>query len=146
MTVERPVGLHKDMEIGVIGIGAMGRPIAENLLNAGYSVMVYNRTLARAADLQSKGAFVAQRVSDACQADVVITMLADDSALESVVFQSEEFLPSFNADRIHVSMRRASCRQPHNDRTRFGSGLKPHSLEDSFMAATKSPTLINHTQ
>jgi 3-hydroxyisobutyrate dehydrogenase-like beta-hydroxyacid dehydrogenase len=82
----------------------MGRPIAENLLNAGYSVMVYNRTLARAADLQSKGAFVAQRVSDACQADVVITMLADDSAVESVVFQSEKFLPSFNADRIHVSM------------------------------------------
>jgi 3-hydroxyisobutyrate dehydrogenase-like beta-hydroxyacid dehydrogenase len=51
------------MRIGVIGIGAMGRPIAANLLAAGYSVVVYNRTLARAASLEANGALVALRVS-----------------------------------------------------------------------------------
>jgi 3-hydroxyisobutyrate dehydrogenase-like beta-hydroxyacid dehydrogenase len=92
------------MKIGVIGIGKMGRPIAANLLKAGHSVVVYNRTLARAASLEANGAHVAQRVSEACQADVVLTLLADDSAVETVVFQSEEFFPSFRADQIHVSM------------------------------------------
>lgn len=92
------------MKIGVIGIGAMGRPIAANLLKAGHSVVVYNRTLARAADLQASGAVVTEAISEACQADVVLTMLADDVAVEAVVFQSGEFFPSFRPDRIHVSM------------------------------------------
>jgi 3-hydroxyisobutyrate dehydrogenase-like beta-hydroxyacid dehydrogenase len=61
------------MKTGVIGIGKMGRPIAANLLKAGHSVVVYNRTLARAASLEANGAHVAQRVSEACQADVVLT-------------------------------------------------------------------------
>lgn len=92
------------MKIGVIGMGEMGRPIAANLLKAGHSVVVYNRTLARAANLEANGALVAQRVGEACQADVVLTLLADDPAVETVVFQSEEFFPSFRADQIHVSM------------------------------------------
>jgi len=92
------------MKIGVIGIGAMERPIAENLLKAGHSVAVYNRTLAHAEQLRSSGAIVTKSLSKVCQADVVLTMLADDDAVEALVFRSKEFLPSFSGARVHVSM------------------------------------------
>jgi 3-hydroxyisobutyrate dehydrogenase-like beta-hydroxyacid dehydrogenase len=102
--VRTPFRAQKHMKIGMIGIGEMGRPIAANLLKAGHSVVVYNRTLARAASLEANGALVALRVSEACQADVVLTLLADDAAVEAVVFQSKEFLPCFSENRVHVSM------------------------------------------
>jgi 3-hydroxyisobutyrate dehydrogenase-like beta-hydroxyacid dehydrogenase len=92
------------MRIGFIGIGAMEQPIAVNLLKAGYSVVVYNRTPARAEALRPAGAIVARSVREACQADVVMTMLSDDPAVEAVVFQSNEFLPCFDSARVHLSM------------------------------------------
>lgn len=57
------------MKVGVIGIGRMGRPIADSLLKAGHSVAVYSRTAARAEELCSMGATVTTSVGEACQAD-----------------------------------------------------------------------------
>jgi 3-hydroxyisobutyrate dehydrogenase-like beta-hydroxyacid dehydrogenase len=91
------------MRVGVIGTGAMGRPIAVNCLTAGHSVIVYNRTRARAAELQPLGVQVADSVYQTCSCDVVITILADDAALEDVVFKSQEFFSSFTTNGIHVS-------------------------------------------
>ena len=91
------------MRVGVIGTGAMGRPIAVNCLAAGHSVIVYNRTRARADGLRPFGAEVADSVGPTCRCDVVITILADDTALENVAFESPEFFSSFAANSVHVS-------------------------------------------
>jgi 3-hydroxyisobutyrate dehydrogenase-like beta-hydroxyacid dehydrogenase len=91
------------MRVGVIGTGTMGRPIAINCLAAGHSVIAYNRTRARADELRSFGAEVADSVGQTCGCDVVITILADDRALENVAFESQEFFSSFAANSVHVS-------------------------------------------
>lgn len=79
------------MRVGVIGTGAMGWPIAVNCLAAGHSVIVDNRTRARADELRSFGAEVPDSVGPTCSCDVVITILADDTALENVDFGSQSF-------------------------------------------------------
>jgi 3-hydroxyisobutyrate dehydrogenase-like beta-hydroxyacid dehydrogenase len=71
--------------VGVIGLGNMGTAIAERVLDAGYEVLVHNRTPERAEALSARGAIVAATAADlAARADVVITSLADDDALEAV--------------------------------------------------------------
>ena len=70
------------MNIGFIGLGNMGRGIAENLLKAGHSLAVYNRTRARAEALASLGARIADTPGDCSRGEVVFTMLADDAARE----------------------------------------------------------------
>ena len=76
------------MRVGFIGLGHMGSGMASSLLQAGHDVTVYNRTPARAGELVKKGAIAASRIAEACDADAVITMLANDAAVESVVFTS----------------------------------------------------------
>ena len=91
------------MKVGFIGLGNMGSGMAGNLLKAGYEVTVYNRTPARAQALVNQGAHLAPRVADACHGDVVITMLADDSAVESVVFGDAGVVGTLAKGGIHVS-------------------------------------------
>jgi 3-hydroxyisobutyrate dehydrogenase-like beta-hydroxyacid dehydrogenase len=74
------------MKVGLIGLGNMGSGMAANLLKGGHEVTVYNRTPGKAQALMAQGARHAAQVADACRGDVVITMLADDGAVESVVF------------------------------------------------------------
>jgi 3-hydroxyisobutyrate dehydrogenase len=72
-------------KIGWIGLGNMGVPMVKNLLKAGFEVTVYNRTAAKAAPLQEAGAKLA--VSPAALwevADTIITMVADDAALQQI--------------------------------------------------------------
>jgi 3-hydroxyisobutyrate dehydrogenase-like beta-hydroxyacid dehydrogenase len=96
------------MKIGFIGLGSMGQPMAHNLLKAGYELTVYNRTLPMTEALHSLGALVAQSPAEAAQeAEVLITMLSDDAAVESVLFGSEVTAGVFDAlaqDAIHISM------------------------------------------
>ena len=73
------------MRIGFIGLGNMGSGMAANLLAAGHEVMAYNRSPEKAAALVERGATAVTTVADACTGDVVISMLADDPAVESVV-------------------------------------------------------------
>jgi 3-hydroxyisobutyrate dehydrogenase-like beta-hydroxyacid dehydrogenase len=69
----------------VIGLGKMGVPIAERILDAGHPLAVWNRSRARAEPLMSRGATVLDSPADAlAQADVCITMLTDDDALAAV--------------------------------------------------------------
>ncbi|MGA2688407.1 MAG: NAD(P)-dependent oxidoreductase, partial [Candidatus Korobacteraceae bacterium] len=76
------------MKIAFIGLGNMGTAMARHLVRAGYELTVWNRTLAKTEPLKSEGAKVAQSAGEAAKAaEVVITMLADDSAVESAVLQ-----------------------------------------------------------
>jgi 2-hydroxy-3-oxopropionate reductase len=71
--------------IGFIGLGIMGRPMALNLLRAGYSLVVHNRTRAKEEELVSEGARAAASPSEVAAAcDTVITMLPDSPDVEQV--------------------------------------------------------------
>lgn len=92
------------MNAGFIGLGNMGQPMARNLLKAGHSLTVYNRSRRRTEELEAAGARVADGVDDACRGDVVMTMLADDTAVEAVVFGSGGLLQALGPETVHVSM------------------------------------------
>jgi len=92
------------MNVGFVGLGNMGAGIAANLLKAGHSVTVYNRTAAKADALVKQGATFAAGVADACRGEFVMTMLADDHALESVSFGDKGILSTLRKDGIHVSL------------------------------------------
>jgi len=72
--------------IGFIGLGVMGKPMAKNLLAAGYSVTVWNRTRSKMDELLALGAMGADSPKEVAEnSDVVITMLADSPDVEEVL-------------------------------------------------------------
>ena len=76
--------------IAVLGLGAMGRAIAQRLLEAGHDLSVWNRTPGRDEQLVTAGATRADTPADAVRdAGVVVTMLTDPPALEQVLFGPE---------------------------------------------------------
>jgi 3-hydroxyisobutyrate dehydrogenase-like beta-hydroxyacid dehydrogenase len=91
------------MNVGFIGLGNMGLPMARNLLKAGHAVTVYNRTRERAESLRAEGATIAGRAANACDGEVLITMLADDRAVNTVVF-GEQLITRLGPAAVHISM------------------------------------------
>jgi 3-hydroxyisobutyrate dehydrogenase-like beta-hydroxyacid dehydrogenase len=91
------------MKVGFIGLGNMGRPMARNLIKAGHEVTVYNRTRSRAEEMAAEGAAVASSVAEACVPGVVMTMLADDSAIEETTFGNARILDALPEGGVHVS-------------------------------------------
>src|SRR5205085_9477900 len=96
--------MAKSMKVGFIGLGHMGAAMAGSLLRAGHEVTVDNRTPSKAQGLIDKGAHLAARLADACQGDAVITMLADDAAVEDVVFGERGLRANLGHRTIHISM------------------------------------------
>jgi 3-hydroxyisobutyrate dehydrogenase-like beta-hydroxyacid dehydrogenase len=92
------------MDVGFIGLGQMGSAIALNLVKAGHRVIVYNRTRSKAEPHASQGAEVADSVADACRRPVVITMLADDAAVEAAIFGEGNGLWTLGKGAVHISM------------------------------------------
>ena len=91
--------------IGFIGLGNMGLPIATNLLAAGYTLKVYNRTLEKAQPLIEQGAQVVHHPFEAIEpGGIVITMLANDAALEAVMLGENGILSHSVQNSIHLSM------------------------------------------
>ena len=91
------------MKVGFIGLGHMGVGMAANLLKASQNVIVYNRTPTKVEALVAQGAKAAASVADACGGDAVMTMLADDNAVERVVFGDGGVISSLPAGAIHIS-------------------------------------------
>ncbi|MBN3510635.1 3-hydroxyisobutyrate dehydrogenase [Mycobacterium sp. 88mf] len=91
------------MKIGFIGLGNMGAAMAANLLKAGHEVTAYNRSPDKATALAAQGARPAASVADACQGDVVVTMLANDDAVRAVTFGDDGILASLSEGAVHVS-------------------------------------------
>jgi 3-hydroxyisobutyrate dehydrogenase-like beta-hydroxyacid dehydrogenase len=88
------------MKVGFIGLGQMGHAMAGNLLKAGHELTVWNRSPEKAKDLLGRGARWAESPGQAADGDVVMTMLADDHALEAVVYGDGGILA---APALHVS-------------------------------------------
>jgi 3-hydroxyisobutyrate dehydrogenase-like beta-hydroxyacid dehydrogenase len=83
----------------------MGMPMARNLVRAGHDVAAYNRTRSKADELAKDGARTADTPAAAAEgAEVVITMLADDHAVEDVVFGEDGFDDALAEGAVHVSM------------------------------------------
>ncbi|MFG1419725.1 NAD(P)-dependent oxidoreductase [Xanthobacter sp. V0B-10] len=91
------------MQIGFIGLGQMGSGMAGNLVKAGHAVTVYNRTQAKADALVAAGAARAAEVADACRGEAVVTMLANDAAVEEVVFAPRGLIATLPKGALHVS-------------------------------------------
>jgi 3-hydroxyisobutyrate dehydrogenase-like beta-hydroxyacid dehydrogenase len=73
--------------VGFIGLGLMGKPMARNLLKAGFPLAVWNRTKSRGDDLVREGARWGESPRDvAAASDVVITIVSDPPAIESVLW------------------------------------------------------------
>jgi 3-hydroxyisobutyrate dehydrogenase len=85
------------MEIGFIGLGAMGQPMALNLARAGTPLTVWNRSAARSGPLRAVGAKVADSLDELFRRTrIVILMLADDAAIDTVLDRNT---PTF-ADKV----------------------------------------------
>ena len=91
------------MKVGFIGLGHMGAAMAANLVKAGHEVTVYNRTPDKTRALAAAGARVATRVAEASQGDAVMTMLANDAAVEAVVLGAEGVIANLRPGALHVS-------------------------------------------
>src|SRR5260221_10273756 len=111
--------------VAFMGLGTMGGGMARRLLGAGFPLVVWNRTAARAEPLASLGATVASSPRDAAsRADVVISMLADDRASRSawlgdagavagmkrgaIAIESSTVSPEW-VDELSADVRRATC-------------------------------------
>src|SRR6266513_5562212 len=93
------------MKVGFIGLGMMGSGMARNLIEAGHALVVFNRTRSRAQELAQLGATVAATPGEAAaSAEVLITMLADDHALEDAILGPGRALQSLPAGAVHVGM------------------------------------------
>jgi 3-hydroxyisobutyrate dehydrogenase-like beta-hydroxyacid dehydrogenase len=92
-------------QIGFIGTGNMGLPMARNLLAAGFALRVYDLNLKRVAPLVSLGAQQVNRPCEVVEAGgIVISMVPDDAALEQVVAGEDGLLRQLGQGGIHLSM------------------------------------------
>jgi 3-hydroxyisobutyrate dehydrogenase-like beta-hydroxyacid dehydrogenase len=91
------------MKVGFLGLGQMGAGMAANLVKAGHDVTVYNRSPEKTRPLAELGAKAAATVADACQGEAVMTMVADDQALEAMVFGDAGILACLPENAVHIS-------------------------------------------
>jgi 3-hydroxyisobutyrate dehydrogenase-like beta-hydroxyacid dehydrogenase len=110
--------------IGFIGLGNMGQPMALNLLKAGYTLKVYNRTTSKTEPLVAQGAeAVSQPGTAAISGGIVVSIVTNDAALEEIVM-SEGFLEHLGQSGIHLSMSTvspATSRKLAEIHARYGS-------------------------
>lgn len=90
------------MEIGFLGLGAMGAAMAANVLKAGHQLRVWNRSAGPVETLMALGAQAAASPAGAFNADIVCSMLADDAAVRAVVLESGA-LQNARPGTVHVN-------------------------------------------
>jgi 2-hydroxy-3-oxopropionate reductase len=91
--------------IGFIGLGIMGKPMARNLMKAGFSLTVFNRSKESVKELEAEGAKAARSVQEVGeQSDIVITMLPDSPDVESVVLGPGGLFESARRDSLFIDM------------------------------------------
>ncbi len=91
--------------IGFIGLGIMGKPMARNLIEAGYPLVVYNRTASKAAELVELGARQVESPKEVgASAEVVITIVSDSPEVESVVLGDNGVIAGIAEGGVVVDM------------------------------------------
>lgn len=93
------------MKLGWIGLGAMGNPMATNLLNAGFNINVYNRTISKTKDLINKGANSFDNIKELVKnSDIIFLMLSNGDAVREVLTSKDGVLDSLTDGKIFVDM------------------------------------------
>ena len=92
------------MKIGVIGLGTMGGPIARRIARAGHEILAWNRTPGRTEGLPRESAVSVRSAAEACQAEMVLTILSDDAAVEAVLFDGARSITAGMPGLIHVCL------------------------------------------
>lgn len=90
--------------VGMIGVGRMGRAIAERLLARGHALCLHDARPEALVEHPIRGATVATRLDEALAAEVVITMVPDDAAVAAVWLDSPHALAALGRDSVHVCM------------------------------------------
>jgi 3-hydroxyisobutyrate dehydrogenase len=91
--------------IGLIGLGIMGKPMGKNLLKAGFSLTVWNRTRSRANDLETLGAKVADSPSAVAEAsDIIISIVSDSPDVQAVILGENGVIQGAKAGSVVVDM------------------------------------------
>lgn len=95
----------KDLKIGWIGLGKMGKPMSSQLLNAGYDLKVYNRTTKKEEALESKGAKTAASPKELMEnCDLIFLMISDDPAVHDTFEGENGILKADAKDKIVINM------------------------------------------
>jgi 3-hydroxyisobutyrate dehydrogenase len=114
------------MQVGFIGLGIMGRPMALNLVQAGFPLTVYNRTPAKCEPLVAAGAAAVTSPREAAErSDVVVTVVSDTPDVEEVLFGEEGVWSGLKAGQILIDMSSISPAETQ----RFASRLKDNNVE-----------------
>lgn len=93
------------MKIGFIGLGNMGTPMAQNLIKAGYHLQVYNRTIAKADELDQSAISKCNTPAEAATGvEFVVSMLSEDEILKDAVSGEHGLLHTLTKDGVHISM------------------------------------------
>jgi 3-hydroxyisobutyrate dehydrogenase-like beta-hydroxyacid dehydrogenase len=90
-------------KVGIIGLGLMGRPMAMNVLKAGYSLTVWNRTTSRADELVAAGAKLAPSPQEvAAASDFLLTIVSDPPAIEEILWGPRGAMQAIKRGSIYV--------------------------------------------
>jgi 2-hydroxy-3-oxopropionate reductase len=91
--------------VGFIGVGIMGEPMAENVMAAGYDVVAHNRSREPVDRLAANGATPAESPAAVTErSDVVITVLPDTDAVESVLYGDDGILSTLGSGQVYIDM------------------------------------------
>ena len=91
--------------LGFIGVGMMGKPMAQNLLKAGYEVTVLDLNAAAVEELVGEGAVRAEQPAEVMsQCEAVITMLPDSADVEHVVLGTQGLLSAIRNEQVVIDM------------------------------------------
>lgn len=97
--------MTKGLRIGFVGLGVMGKPMARNLLEAGYSLVVHNRSREPVQELAQEGAEAAHFPAEVARAsDVIITCLPDSPDVELVALGEDGLIEGVSGGDIYVDM------------------------------------------
>lgn len=89
--------------VGLIGLGLMGKPMANNLLKSGFPLVVWNRTAARAQDLVNQGAKLGESPRETAKlADVLITIVSDPPALDEVLWGANGAMEGLRRGSVYI--------------------------------------------
>jgi|SRR5690349_5445899 len=121
------------MEIGFIGLGNLGAPVAENILQKNQRLLVFNRTASKAQPLVEKGATMCASVKElAQQCDVVFSIVSDDTALNDITAGELGIAENLKEGGIHVSIS-TILPQTAKDLARLHQQFKNHYIAAPVM-------------
>ncbi|MBT7486563.1 MAG: NAD(P)-dependent oxidoreductase, partial [Rhodospirillales bacterium] len=93
------------MRVGFLGLGDMGEIIVPRLIDAGYQVTGWNRTLEKAKPLADKGMAVGDSPADvAAKSDVIFSIVTDAAAVEAVALGENGVLSGIAKDSVYIDM------------------------------------------